>query len=141
MVTNKMLVILFSYIVISLLYNGTTSFDPRASDNSSASSQVVKFDHFAVSLRTASATFASNSPQRYTTRCLSFPCIVKTKPEPSHDSSDCYYSPFPLLPYHAPASLSILFPISCISLMIAPISVGVTMNGFFGKCLMLPVTR
>lgn len=45
------------------------------------------------------------------------------------------------LPYEAAGSLSILPGPAAILLMIVSISAGVTMNGFFGKCLMLPVTR
>lgn len=50
--------------------------------------------------------------------------------------SRCFY-----LPYKAAGSLSILPDQAAILLMIVSISAGVTMNGFFGKCLMLPVTR
>ena len=50
--------------------------------------------------------------------------------------SRCFY-----LPYEAAESLSILPGLAAILLMIVSISAGVTMKGFFGKCLMLPVTR
>lgn len=45
------------------------------------------------------------------------------------------------LPYKAAGSLSILPGPAAILLMIVSISAGVTMKGFFRKCLMLPVTR
>lgn len=45
------------------------------------------------------------------------------------------------LPYKAAGSLSILPGPAAILLLVVSISAGVTMNGFFGKCLMLPVTR
>lgn len=45
------------------------------------------------------------------------------------------------LPYAAAGSFKTLPGPAAISLMIVSISAGVTMNGFLGKCLMLPVTR
>lgn len=69
------------------------------------------------------------------TKCKNAPC-----PDAIHDMAS-EHGDLLYLPYLAPSSLRMfLFP-DRVASIISTISAGETMNGFFGKCLRLPVTR
>lgn len=69
------------------------------------------------------------------TKCKNAPCSDAIH-DMASEHGDLLY-----LPYLAPASLRMfLFP-DRVASIISTISAGETMNGFFGKCLRLPVTR
>lgn len=94
---------------------------------------VLSIRHSATFERTAILSVASKN-NRFP-KCKDAPCSDVIH-DMSSEHGDLLY-----LPYLAPASLRMfLFP-DRVASIISTISAGETMNGFFGKCLRLPVTR